>query len=157
MNSHDLKFQLKRLDRLFHIRETFVDAAEARVKLAEQEVARIEETAQENARKIQHTMEELAHPGEATGMTVQSAQNYLQLLRSRAAEIQRSLDASKALLEERRREWTEAMREQKVVETMQERRLQQWMRQDATAEQKLTDEVFIGRFVREIRNLKPET
>ena len=156
MSSQNLKFELKRLDRLFHIRETFVDVAEAAVKQAEQDAAMIREAAAENTRKIQHTMEELAHPRNATGMTLQSAQNHLLMLRSRARDIQRSLDAAMVLVDERRAEWTEAMREQKVVETMQERRLQEWVRQDATDEQKQIDEVSIGRFVREIRNLRPE-
>ena len=157
MSSQDLKFEIKRLDRLSHIRETFVDVAEAGVKLAEQQVAGIEAAAAEVARKIQHAMEELAHPKNATGMTIQTTQNYLQLLRSRAKEIQRSLDAAMVLVDQRRAEWTEARREQKVVETMQERRVHEWVRQDATAAQKVVDEVSIGRFVREIRDLKPET
>jgi flagellar export protein FliJ len=157
LSSQDLKFQIQRLDRLFHIRETFVSVAEARVKEAEQEVARLEEAAAEIARKIQLAMEELAYPNQVTGLAIQYAQNHLKLLRLRAEEADRSLSAARAFLDARRHEWTEAMREQKVVETLQERRLHERDRQDATAEQKLLDEVSIGRFVREIRNLKPET
>jgi len=152
LNSHALKVQINRLDRLVHIRKTFVDAAENRVRLAEKEVARIEAIAEENARSIQRTMEELAHPVDVTGMTLQRAHNYLQSLRAGAAGIQRSVTAAKTLLEERRREWNESIREEKMVGVIRDRRLQQWVRQDIKTEQKLTDDVSIGRFLRDIRN-----
>ena len=59
-----------------------------------------------------------------------------------------SLEKANIHLEQRRKEWTEAMREQKIIEKVQERRLHQWERQDDAAGQKSQDEMSVGRFVR---------
>jgi len=62
--------------------------------------------------------------------------------------IRQSLEKANINLEQRRKEWTEAMREQKIIEKVQERRLHQWERQDDAAGQKSQDEMSVGRFVR---------
>jgi flagellar export protein FliJ len=51
-------------------------------------------------------------------------------------------------LEQRRKEWTEAMREKKIVAKLQERRLHQFEREDDVAQQKAQDDAFAARYVR---------
>src|SRR5438876_716864 len=62
--------------------------------------------------------------------------------------IRKSLEKANLDIEQCRTEWTEAMREQQIVEKVQERRLHQWEHQDDAEGQKSQDEISIGRFVR---------
>ena len=143
-----LKDSLKRLGRLVQIREAYVSVAEAAVKEAEGEVRRLEAADSEAARQIQNTQAEIAYLQTALGQDVQNSQSYIQALHIQRKLIQQSLATATSKLEQRRSEWTEAMREQKIATKLQERRLHQWEREDDVARQKSQDDATIGRYVR---------
>ena len=143
-----LKGSLKRLERLFHIRETYVSVAEAGVKQAEGEVRRLENADTEVAGNIQHTQAGIAYLKTATGNDIQNGEKYIQALKEQRKVIHQSLEKATTNLVQRRSEWTEAMKEQKVIEKLQERRLHQSEREDDVANQKSQDDAFIGRYVR---------
>ena len=144
----DLKSHLKRLERLSQIRQTYVSVAEAGVKTAEGEVRKLEAADDQVAGNIQHTRAEIAYRQTASGHDLQSGEKYIQALQTQRKTIQLSLEKATGNLEQRRSDWTEAMREQKVVEKMQERRLHQWERADSVEVQKQQDDASVGRYVR---------
>jgi flagellar export protein FliJ len=144
----DSKASLKRLERLFQIRETYVPVAEAAVKQAEGEVRQLEAADTEVAGQIQHSKAEFAYLENATAHDLQSGEKYVNALEKRRELIQQSLEKAEGKLDERRREWTEAMRERKIIEKMQERRLHQCEREDDVANQKTQDDASIGRYLR---------
>ena len=146
--SDGLKGSLKRLQRLSQIRQTYVSVAEAGVKQAEGEVRRLENAETEVAGNIQDTQAGIAYLQTATGQDIQNGEKYIQALQQQRKTIQLSLEKATGNLEQRRGEWTEAMREQKIIEKVQERRLHQWEREDDTAQQKSQDEASIARYVR---------
>jgi flagellar export protein FliJ len=143
-----LKASLRRLERLVQIKETYVSVAEANVKEAEGEVRQLENAETEIAGNIQHTQAEIAYLQSATGHDVQSSENYIRLLETQRKIVHQSLEKATSNLEQRRGEWTEAMREQKIVEKVQERRLHQCERDDDVTNQKSQDEISVGRYVR---------
>ena len=143
----DGKPGLKRLERLFRIRETYVSVAEASVKHAEGELHGLQAAHSEVAGKIESTRAGIAYLQTATGHDLQTGEKYIQVLQKQHRLIQQSLEKATGSLEQRRREWTEAMREQKIIEKMQERRLHQWERDDNVANQKRQDDVSVGRHV----------
>lgn len=144
----DLKANLKRLERLVQIRETYVSVAEAGVKSAEAEVRKLEAADNEVAGNIQHTQAGIAYLESASGSDLQIGENYIRALQLQRKLIRQSLEKATGNLEQRRHEWTEAMRERKIIEKMQERRLQQWEREDDVANQKTQDDATVGRYVR---------
>ena len=144
----ELKAVLKRLERLAHIKQTYVSVAEANVKNAEGEVRQLETAESKMTGHIQDTQAEIAYLQSATGHDLQSSERYIQALELQRRLIRQSLEKANVNLQQRRNEWTEAMREQKIVEKVQERRLHQWERQDDAAGQKSQDEMSVGRFVR---------
>src|SRR5688572_12481912 len=119
----DLKASVKRLDRLFQIRETYVSVAEAGVRQAEVDVRKLEAADTEVAGNIQHTQAQIAYLQKVTAQDLQSSEKYIQALQTQRRLIKQALEKATGNLDQRRREWTEAMREQKVIEKMQERRL----------------------------------
>lgn len=141
---------LKRLERLAQLKQTYVSVAEANVKTAEGEVRRLETEKQAVTGNIQDTRAGIAYLHTATGEEVQSSERYIQALEIHRELIQRSLEKATANLEQRRSEWTEAMREQKIIEKIQERRRHQCEREVEVANQKSQDEMSVGRFVRNI-------
>ena len=143
------KSSLKRLERLVQIKETYVSVAEANVKQAEGKVRQLESAEQEIDGNIQNTQAGIAYLKTATGQEVQSGEKYIQALEVHRKLIHRSLVDATTNLEQRRSEWTEAMRDKKIIEKVQERRLHQCERADDVANQKLQDEMTVGRFVRE--------
>ena len=143
-----LKASLKRLERLVHIRQTYVSVAEAGVKQAESEVRRLEAQELEVAGNIQRTQEGIAYLETATGHDVQAGERYIHALEKQRQLIQQSLEKAHSNLEQRREEWTEAMREEKIATKLQERRLHQWEREGDVSQQKSQDDAFIARFVR---------
>jgi len=143
-----LRASLKRLERLVQIKETYVSVAEANVKQAEGEVRQLETAENEITRNIQHTQAEIAYLRTATGHDVQSGEKYIQSLELQRKLIQQSLEKATSNLEQRRGEWTEARREQKIIEKVQERRLHQCERDDDVTNQKSQDEISVGRYVR---------
>ena len=104
------------------------------------------------AGNIQHTRAEIAYRQTATGHDLQTGEKYIQALQAQRELILQSLEKATSNLEQRRREWTEAMREQKVIEKMQVRRLHQWERADNVKVQKQQDDASVGRYVRTRRN-----
>jgi flagellar export protein FliJ len=146
--SGGLKVSLKRLERLSQIRQTYVSVAEAGVKQAEGEVRRLETADAEAAGSIQSTQAGIAYLQTAAGRDIQNGENYIQALQQQRKIIRQSLETATGNLELRRGEWTEAMREQKIIEKVQEHRLHQWEREDDAANQKSQDDVSIGRYVR---------
>jgi len=143
-----LRASLKRLDRLVQIKETYVSVAEANVKQAEGEVRQLETAENEITGNIQHTQAEIAYLRTARGHDVQSGEKYIQSLELKRKLIQQSLEKATSNLEQRRGEWTEARREQKIIEKVQERRLHQCERDDDVTNQKSQDEISVGRYVR---------
>jgi len=143
-----LKANLKRLGRLIQIRETYVSVAEAGVKQAEGEVRRLETADSAAAGTIRDTQAGIAYLQTATRHDVQNGEKYIRTLQQQRKLIQQSLEKATGNLEQRRGEWTEAKREQKVAVKLQERRLHQWEREDDTAQQKSQDEASIARYVR---------
>jgi|SRR5438093_4825316 len=144
----ELKAVLKRLERLAHIKQTYVSVAEANLKAAEGEVRQLETAETKITAHIQNTQAEISYLQSATGHEVQSRERYIQALQLQRTLIRQSLEKANLNLEHRRSEWTEAMREQKLIEKVQERRLHQWERHDGAAGQKSQDEMSVGRFVR---------
>jgi flagellar export protein FliJ len=144
----DLKASLKRLERLFQIRETYVSVAELGVKQAEVEVRKFEAADAEVAGQIQDTKADFAYLQSATAHDLQTGEKYVNGLEKQREVIQQSLEKAGQKLDDRRREWTEAMREQKIIEKMQERRLHQCQREDDVANQKTQDDASIGRYIR---------
>ena len=143
-----LKSGLKRLERLNEIRQTYVSVAEAGVKTAEGEVRQLEAADNTVAGDIEHTRAEIAYCHTATGHDLQSGEKYIAALNTQREVIQQSLEKANSNLEQRRHEWTEALREQKVIEKMQERRFHEWEHEDSVDIQKQQDDASIGRYVR---------
>jgi flagellar export protein FliJ len=143
-----LRASLKRLQRLVEIKQTYVSVAEANVKQAEGEVRQLETAENDIAGNIQHTQAGIAYLQTSTGHELQSCEKYIQALELQRKLIQQSLEKATSNLEQRRGDWTEAMREQKIVEKVQERRLHQCERDDDVTNQKSQDETSVGRFVR---------
>src|ERR1700733_1923447 len=131
----ELKGSLKRLERLAQIRQTYVSVAEAGVKEAEGEVRRLETEDTAIARNIQDTQAGIAYLRTATGQDIQNCEKYIQALKHQRKAIAQSLETATSNLEQRRGEWTEAMRQQKIIEKVQERRLHQWEQEDDGANQ----------------------
>ena len=144
----ELKASLKRLGRLAQIKQTYVSVAEANVRNAEGEVRQLESAESKLTGNIQGKQAEIAYLQTATGHDVQSGEIYIQALELQRRLIRQSLEKASLNLEQRRQEWTEAMREQKIVEKVLEGRLHQWERQDDASGQKSQDEISIGRFFR---------
>ena len=144
----DLKASLKRLERLVQIKQTYVSVAEANVKQAEGEVHQLETAENAITGNIQHTQAEIAYLQTATGQDIQNSERYIRALEHQRKLIQRSLEIATGNLEQRRNEWTEAKRDQKVASRLQERRLHQWERENDTAQQKSQDDASIARYVR---------
>ena len=143
-----LRSSLKRLERLVQIKQTYVSVAEANVKSAEGEVRQLEQADNEIVGNIQDTQAGIAYLQTSTGQDVQSSERYIHALEIQRKVIQQSLEKATTNLEQRRGEWTEAMREQKIVEKVQERRLHQCERDDDVTNQKSQDDMTVGRFVR---------
>jgi flagellar export protein FliJ len=142
------KSSLKRLERLVQIKQTYVSVAESNVKQAEGEVRKLETAEEEITGNIQNTQAGIAYLQTATSQDVQTGEKYIEALEVHRKLIRRSLADATTNLEQRRSEWTEAMREKKIMEKVQERRLHQCERDDDVANQKSQDELTVGRFVR---------
>ena len=143
-----LKTNLKRLERLVQLRQTYVDIAEANVKQAEAEVRRLETEDKDNTGNIRETRAGIAYLQSAPGDHVKNSARYLQALELQRKLIRQFLAKANTQLAQRRGEWTEAMREEKIAAKLQERRLNQRDYKDNVAQQKSQDEAFIGSYVR---------
>lgn len=143
---------LLRIERLVEVRQSYVTAAEGRVHEAEQQVRLCEEAAEEKDRQIRQVRAEIAYLDHATGETIQNRERYIFSLHVRAHQARELLEKAKKVLDIRRLEWRETMRDKKVIEKVQERRLQEWQHSVDVAEQKDIDEMTVGRYARNQAN-----
>jgi flagellar export protein FliJ len=144
-----LKANLRRLERLVRIRQTLASVAEASVKQAEGEVRNLESANSATVGNIKDTQAGIAYLRTAAGEDVQRSETYLRALERQRKLIKQSLEKANDNLTHRRGEWTEAMRDERIAERLQERRLHQWQRETDTAQQKSQDDASITRYVRE--------
>jgi flagellar export protein FliJ len=145
----EAKRSLDRIERLVEVRQTYVTAAEAAVKEAESIVHYFEDEARENARQIQTSREEIAYLTSLTGHDIQTRERHISSLNLKARRIAQDVEKANQMLEKRRGEWRETMKDKKIVERVQERRLQEWERSVDVLEQKEVDEMSIGRHARD--------
>ena len=142
------KSDIDRLHRLALIRDAYTRVAEARVKETEGQVRDIERQDEQIVRNIQVAQAEFAERETVSGKEIQQNDNYLNsLLRNRKIVLQ-SLEKARATLDQRRAAWVETRREQRIVDRLEARRLQEWRREQEIELQKFVNDVFIGRMVR---------
>ena len=142
------KSDIDRLHRLALIRDAYTRVAEARVKETEGQVRDIERQNEQIVRNIQVAQAEFAERETVSGKEIQQNDNYLNsLLRNRKIVLQ-SLEKARATLDQRRAAWVETRREQRIVDRLEARRLQEWRREQEIELQKFVNDVFIGRMVR---------
>jgi flagellar export protein FliJ len=152
LNSQELKFNLRRLERLSEVRRAFVAAAEAGYREVEQQVRSLESATEEVTRRINAAQENMFQTQRTTSDEILTRENFIRRLRTRAAELQRELDEANDLMETRRAEWTEAKREQRIVEQLHEKRMRDWKRHDDASKQNTDDDTAISRHARRLRN-----
>jgi flagellar export protein FliJ len=145
---NDQKQRLHRIDRLAEVRQSYVTAAEGRVREAEHLVRVREEAAEEADRQIRRVREEIAYLDHSTGEEIQNRERYIFTLHVRARHAREALDKARKVLDSRRHEWRESKRDQMVIEKVQERRLQEWQHSVNVAEQKDVDEMTVARHAR---------
>ena len=143
---------LQRIERLVEVRQSYVTAAEGRVHEAEQQVRVCEAAAEEKDRQIRQVREEIAYLNHSTGEMIQNRERYIFSLHVRAHQARELLEKARKILDARRLEWRETMRDKKVIEKVQERRLQEWQHSVDVAEQKDIDEMTVGRYARNQAN-----
>jgi flagellar export protein FliJ len=146
---NDQEQSLHRIERLAEVRQSYVTAAEGRVRDAEHQVRSCEEIANERDRQIQQAREEIAYLDHSTGAAMQNRERYIFGLHVRARQARDVLEKARKVLDGRRVEWRETMRDQKVVEKVLERRVQEWKHSVLVAEQKDVDEMTVARYARD--------
>ena len=139
---------LDRIERLVEVRQTYVTAAEAAVREAEVLVRYFEEEAGRVVRQIQQTREEIAYLKTLSGHEIQAREKHIFSLNFKARQIAQDLEKAAQMLEQRRAEWRETMKDKKIVERVQERRLHDWKRSVDVLQQKQVDEMSVGRHAR---------
>jgi flagellar export protein FliJ len=142
------KSDIDRLHRLALIRDAYTRVAEARVKDSEGQVREIERQDEEIVRNIQVAQAEFAQRSAVFGKEVQQNDKYVNALLRHRKIVRQSLEKAKVTLDQRREAWLETRREQKIVDQLEARRLQQWQREQEIALQKFVNDAFIGRLVR---------
>jgi flagellar export protein FliJ len=145
---NETRRSLDRIERLVDVRQTYVTAAEARVKEAEAVVRYFENEAATNARQAQQTREEIVYLTTLAAHQVQAREKHILSLNFKARQIAQDLEKAVQMLEKRRAEWRETMKEKKIVERLQQRRSQQWQHSVDVMQQKQVDEMSVGRFAR---------
>ena len=146
---NDQQRRMHRIDRLADVRQSYVTAAEGRVREAEHLVRMREEAAEESHRQIRRVREEIAYLDHSTGEVIQNRERYMFTLHLRARHAREALDKARKVLDSRRHEWRESKRDQMVIEKVQERRLQEWQHSVNVAEQKDVDEMTVMRHARD--------
>ena len=146
--SDDLRSSIKRLGRIVEVRHTYTTVAEAAFREAEGHVNRLIQADAEMERQIQAVRAEIAHSQGMTGRDVQGNEKYIEGLEFKRRKILQSIEKAKSFVEEKRTEWVERLRDERVIEKVQERRLHEWEREEELLKQKAMDDAFIGRFVR---------
>lgn len=146
---NETRRSLDRIERLVDVRQTYVNAAEAAVREAESMVRYFEEEAQKNARQVQQVREEIAHMTSLTGGDIQGRERYIASLNLKARQIEQDREKAVQMVEKRRGEWRETMKDKKIVESLQERRQHEWVHSVDVLAQKQVDEMSVGRFARQ--------
>ena len=146
---NDQQRRMHRIDRLADVRQSYVTAAEGRVREAEHLVRMREEAAEESHRQIRRVREEIAYLDHSTGDEIQNRERYMFTLHLRARHAREALDKARKILDSRRHEWRESRRDQMVIEKVQERRLQEWQHSVNIADQKDVDEMTVMRHARD--------
>ncbi len=142
---------LNRIDRILVIRQIAVDTAEARVREAQREVARLGKLIDIEIGKISQASEEFSQLRDATGTRLLLTERFIQAAEIRIPKFSQATDKAEVVLEERRSVLMEATRERKTVEKLRERRLQQGVREEATMTQKIIDDTAVTRHARRLR------
>ena len=145
---NDQQQRMHRIDRLAEVRQSYVTAAEGRVREAEHLVRMREEAAEESDRQIRRVREEIAYLDHSTGEEIQNRERYIFTLHVRARHAHEALDKARKVLDSRRHEWRESKRDRMVIEKVQERRLQEWRHSVNIADQKDVDEMTVMRHAR---------
>ena len=140
---------VKRLDRIATIRETITNAAEARVRETELRIQELQLDDEGLLGQIELSRADFAYRRSVTGYQIQHYENFIRRLNNQRVVLLQALENAKKNLMQRQLEWTEARREQRIIDRLQERRLLQWQRQEEVSRQKLADDRFIAKFVRE--------
>jgi len=81
---NDQQRRMHRIDRLADVRQSYVTAAEGRVREAEHLVRMREEAAEESDRQIRRVREEIAYLDHSTGDEIQNRERYMFTLHLRA-------------------------------------------------------------------------
>ena len=147
MRSH-VKDSLKRLERLIQIKQTCVSVAEANLKHAESDVRRLEISDRQIVASIQDLRSGIAYLNRTVAGDVQRSEKCIEALELDRKKISKCLEEATRCLEARRAEWTEATREQRIIEKAQKRRSQQLEREDDLRRQTSQDDVTINRHIR---------
>ena len=100
---NELKEKLRRTERLAEIRQSFLTAAEGRVREAEQKVQQAAEAAAEKDGQIRQTQAEIAYLDHASGASIQNRERYIFGLFVRARQAHETLEKARIVLEARRR------------------------------------------------------
>jgi len=146
---NDQQRRMHRIDRLADVRQSYVTAAEGRVREAEHLMRMREEAAEESDRQIRRVREEIAYLDHSTGEEIQNRERYIFTLHVRARHAREALEKARKVLDSRRHEWRESRRDQMVIEKVQERRLQEWQHSVNVADQKNVDEMTVIRHARD--------
>ncbi len=145
---NDQQQRMHRIDRLAEVRQSYVTAAEGRVREAEHHVRVCEEAAEKADRQVRSVREEIAYLDRSTGCEIQNRERYIFTLHVRARYARETLDKARKVLDSRHHEWRETKRDQMVIEKVQERRLQEWQHSVNIADQKDADEMTVARHAR---------
>jgi len=138
----------ERLSRVVELRETLAAVAETRLREAENRILDIQAEQRRVNGQIEDARAIFAQPQGCRGQAIQQNEKYISALKRQRQTILQALENAKKIAELRRQEWIEARREQRIIERLQERRLQQWQRHEEIASQKAADDAFIGKLVR---------
>jgi len=127
------------------MRNNLANLAEARVREAEARVRDIIAEDEGLAREIQThnaARETLA------GSEIQINERHLETLRKKRKSLIQNLENAKAKLVQMNAEWVQALREQKVTERVQARRMREWQRDENNSRPKSVDELTLSPILR---------
>jgi flagellar export protein FliJ len=147
--SGDLKPRIKRLRRLLDLRETLSDAAEAGVRESEQQVRNLEAAKRTLEENIRDARTEASKSQTLSGHRLRVVERFVESLERRSASAQYNIEKTTAVLERRRSDWVEALRQQRIVERSLKRRSLEWQRLDDASTQKLLDDSYNGKIARD--------
>jgi flagellar export protein FliJ len=146
--SEQLRAHTQRLKRLLQIRQTMADAAEAQLRESTYRLRSLEQAEEAVTGKIQNAREEIAYSVSLSGEELHLSENLIGALFLNRHSIRENLEKARDTLAIRQRQWKQAMSELRMVEKIQDRRLQELSRKDEVANQRSMDDSYIGKLVR---------